>query len=82
MRDDGADVSCVESEVQMNPHKANVTWWIGLSREEFAARRLDRERDLRDSRVGVGAAYASLSDAVPRPRSADHKFAPRRKFQP
>jgi hypothetical protein len=65
----------------MNAYQANVSWWVGVSREEFARLRREREVTLRDSRFGVGAVYAGLGDAVPRPRRADTEFAPRPRRQ-
>ena len=61
----------------MNRHRENVTWWLGLSREEFASIRRERERAMRDAH----AVYAYLGESVPRPKSADKEFAPRPRFR-
>ena len=64
----------------VNPYAENVSWWVGVSREEFASRRREHQRAMQDSRFGTGTLYASLGDATPRPKSADKEFAPRPRF--
>jgi hypothetical protein len=62
--------------------RENVSWWVGADRDEFAARRREKEREMRESRFGHGGTvYANLSDCTPRPRSADKEFAPRPRFE-